>query len=320
MNSQVLGFECGQTLEEFTTSFVRSQKTEAAMSKKADSDTLGPLADFVGTWEGSSGYNVIAVPSQSLQSEDAEASFKLLYQKYKETLTFTPVDGTARNRLGAMDQLVGALSYEQVIHAVDDPDHLNSFKPGDLIHQETGMLLYLNNVNGQDNGTSTPPYAIARSGTIPHGNSIMLLGEYPETSQQGPKLPVMGSIPSDLGSSSSFGYTDPYLNAGPYASYPNQALTDATKGQTINKTVTFSLNSANQGASPTPPFVNTYAPATAATCQYWLETVQNDDGTSFLQLQYSQNVSIVFGKKLGTSTGKITWPHITVDTLIKTSE
>ena len=45
----------------------------------------------------------------------------------------------------------------------------------------------------------------------------------------------------------------------------------------------------------------------ATTAIFWIETVKNPDGTTFLQLQYTQRVLLVFNG--------LVWPHISVATL-----
>jgi hypothetical protein len=57
------------------------------------------------------------------------------------------------------------------------------------------------------------------------------------------------------------------------------------------------------------PFVVSIANATQLDAIFWIETVQQPDGSTFLQLQYTQTVILNF---LG-----INWPHISVATLVK---
>ena len=45
----------------------------------------------------------------------------------------------------------------------------------------------------------------------------------------------------------------------------------------------------------------------STTATFWIETVQNADGTQFLQLQYTQRVLLVFNG--------LVWPHVSVATL-----
>lgn len=57
------------------------------------------------------------------------------------------------------------------------------------------------------------------------------------------------------------------------------------------------------------PFVTQNANAAKLDAIFWIETVQQPDGSTFLQLQYTQTVILNF---LG-----INWPHISVATLVK---
>lgn len=57
------------------------------------------------------------------------------------------------------------------------------------------------------------------------------------------------------------------------------------------------------------PFVKHNAEAVSMTATFWIETVLQDDQTTFVQLQYSQNVMLRFDE--------IDWPHISVATLIR---
>jgi hypothetical protein len=57
------------------------------------------------------------------------------------------------------------------------------------------------------------------------------------------------------------------------------------------------------------PFVVKNANAVTLEAIFWIETVQQPDGSTFLQLQYTQTINLQF---LG-----INWPHITVATLVK---
>lgn len=57
------------------------------------------------------------------------------------------------------------------------------------------------------------------------------------------------------------------------------------------------------------PFVQKDANATSLKATFWIETVQQKNESTFLQLQYTQTVILNF---LG-----IDWPHISIATLIK---
>ena len=57
------------------------------------------------------------------------------------------------------------------------------------------------------------------------------------------------------------------------------------------------------------PFVVANATANSFAAIFWIETVQNSDGSCFLQLQYTQTVLLEFNG--------VKFPHISVATLIK---
>jgi hypothetical protein len=107
---------------------------------------------------------------------------------------------------------------------------------------------------------------------------------------------------------------------------PNVLLSQAIAGQHIVETVVLSVNARPVGgingtpiAPPTSPnseggilnipFVTANADANGFSAIFWIETVQNPDGSQFLQLQYTQTVILEFRD--------IKWPHVTVGTLLK---
>ena len=107
---------------------------------------------------------------------------------------------------------------------------------------------------------------------------------------------------------------------------PNVVLLDAIADQKIVSTTVLSV-SANPvgGINGTPisppskpaqvggivniPFVVANANANSFSAIFWIETVENDDGTKFMQLQYTQTVILEFLD--------LKWPHVSVATLIK---
>jgi len=57
------------------------------------------------------------------------------------------------------------------------------------------------------------------------------------------------------------------------------------------------------------PFVTANANASQLDAVFWIETVPGGPGVSFVQLQYTQTVTLNFEG--------IQWPHITLATLLK---
>jgi hypothetical protein len=310
-------------------------------------DQLGPLADLIGTWtspqDNPTGLNVISVPSAGSAPND-EGAFTLLARPYRETLTFEVAAPPARNRGGDVDQFVGAVAYKQEIWATDQDK--------EQLHAENGMFLYLKNKNTvsasatNDEGIVSPaPFSIARSATIPHGVSALLLGDtsefdgaphlqvpkdadnLPPVDPLAPVIPDIDTRPKDIGLGAENGYTETYFLAQPdvlggpklsTAQFPNRLLTDTIRirKQKIVHTTSFSLDSNNQGHVSNIPFISERANTPRFRCDMWLETVDNGDGTTMQQLQYSQNIDMIFHKKFG-GLGNILWPHVTVNTLTK---
>lgn len=161
----------------------------------------GILEQLIGTWVNVNptneakgwGLHTTCMPSPGTNTETIFGIFHFLCDDYTEELTFTPVAGGVRNRGGTNEQFVGAIKYNQSIKRVSD---------GVGIHEEDGMYLWLNEMYNHpadetsvltDNGypeiaigagangpNFVPPYSIARSGTIPHGSSIMITGNFLE--------------------------------------------------------------------------------------------------------------------------------------------
>lgn len=279
-------------------------------SQQQLNNNLGPLADLVGTWVGSKGWNIIAVPSPGSQPQDT-GDFQVLIRPYTETINIVPVGALVRNRGGALDQFVGALEYELRISDRDTAE---------VLHVENGMWLYLGNIQ-PDSGTNPIPntgFQVARSATIPHGDSALILGDA-LLNPGPPNIPPINSHPTDIGPSAPLGYLENYpisvetLNV----TNPNATLQADIEGQNIISTVTIALDSQNQGGINNIPFIVQRANATRFRCVFWIETVQVPNSTqTFQQLQYSQIIDLEFHEKFGAP-GLISWPHVNINTLRK---
>jgi hypothetical protein len=261
-------------------------------------DQLGPLADLLGTWVGSRGWNLIAVP-------DGAKGFKLLIQRITETMTFTPVGALVPNRGGAVGTLlIPALHYDlRVANAeTDEP-----------LHFENGMWLLLNDPLSSH---------VARLSTIPHGDSVLAIGTH--TVIQGPPPISDNSAVPDPGKGAPLGYTDPYLNSktpgfGP--TNPNQTLKDVIKTQNIVKTTMLSVSTVPNGGIVNIPFIVQHANLTKFTSVLWIEKVKVTDSagkvSEFEQLQYSQQADLHFLPRFDDPKRLIMWPHISLNTLLK---
>ena len=279
-----------------------------------DVDDLGPLAELEGTWVGNKGWNIVALPSAGSKPEDT-GKFTLLVRPFTETLTFNAIGGLVRNRGGAVDQFIGALEYHQ---------HVADLETAEAMHEETGMFMYLDHIAPEDGFPL--PNTIARSGTIPHGNSIMLMGNHFETDGPPPfgnGVPPLSSLPTRLGEGVPFGYTDPYMTAN--AANPDLDVIDPhvtlgkdIEGQTINRTTTLFMETEQEGGGIlNVPFIQKFADTPSMEATFWIEEVQVEDSDqTFLQLQYSQVINIDFHKNFD-GTDIIRWPHITINTMRK---
>jgi hypothetical protein len=251
-----------------------------------------------------------------------------------ETLQFTPIGGSVPNRgvvsapgssTGQPDIAINGVSYlQRVSDAVTK----------EALHIEPGFWLSVP-------ATTVAPVApatVVRLGSIPHGDSLMAQGAA-FVLPSGPVIAATSSTPvlnppgPALGLPYLLPFQNPPLPPGiplPFVQNSNLLLQQAILGQNIINTVVLIISTTSvsvttpadatpSGATitiPAPsgnigniPFVVNNANATTLDAIFWIETVQNPDGSTFLHLQYTQKVLLHF---LG-----IDWPHISVATLTK---
>lgn len=276
---------------------------------------LGDLADLEGTWIGTQGWELIAVPSGE---EGGAEGFTFIARPYVEIITFKTTGSAAvPNRGGpAGEMFIYGLVYE--IRIAD----LVTNEP---LHLETGMFLNLADVQG-----GTPPEnPIARSATIPHGDSVLALG----TSSNAPGPPDItprSGVP-DPGPDAPLGYADAWQVKIPSPcdpasefnpAVPTEVLTDALAGLNVVNTTTLSLSTDNGGGIVNIPFLDANANATKFDCVYWIETIEatppgGGAPVEVQQLQYFQQTNIEFLPQFGNPSELIMWPHVNVNTLRK---
>ncbi|WDE00811.1 heme-binding protein [Thalassomonas actiniarum] len=295
------------------------------MATQEKTPLFGPLEGLIGTWVGAKGWSVIAVPAPG-STPDGSADFKLIVQNYTETLTFKAVDDPVRNRGGAVEQNIGAIEYEQRIHDFDTKA---------LIHVENGMLMYLGDVASESGEPGPKPmFSIARSATVPHGDSAMILGDA-VVKEGAPEVPDISSLPSEADQAGMpEGFLKQYENEQERLTVydivtkqnskifnvanPNDNLKRDNNGLEVVSTTHISMDSENGGGINNIPFIVKHANATRFQCDFWLQTIKLPmSGQTFEELQYSQNVDIEFHKRFSDKSGLITWPHVTVNTLTK---
>ncbi len=272
----------------------RASAPHATMAER-----LGPLANLPGTWVGK-GFNLISLPD----FHDGKP-FRLQLNATVENLAFTPIGGKIPNRGSAQDDvMLYGLSYLQ---------RVSDASSDGALHIEPGLWLHVP-------ATTMPsvPESVVRQATIPHGDSLLAMGNVIPTVNGGPLISPVDSTPAlnPPGAPLDANYLAPFANpplpAGfklTYVKNLNLALQDAIAGQNIVKTTVLIVSTSNNGGILNIPFVTSNANATKLDAIFWIETVQQSDGSEFLQLQYTQTVILNF---LG-----IDWPHISVATLVK---
>lgn len=346
--------------------------------KTKDAD-FGPLEQLAGTWISAvdkTGYGIhtTCMPSPGATPETIPGIFHFLSEQYTEELTFTLIEKGVRNRAGTNEQMVGAVKYNQSIKN----------DKGVGIHEETGMYMNLGDMYyhaasdetiktdfggirlkpGDGGRPFVPTHKLARSGTIPHGNSILLLGSGVENQKGAPSWPTGietwkptkgkevnehlaispsmgggGSFPINLDEKapewvhdktlfhrnpdSNFAYTQRILSHSlyPYSIRPDLRLRDALKKQKVKSYTKITLDTefnegqGAQGGIMNAPLVHISTPVTKMILNMWIEEVEEEDGETFLQLQYEQIMFFQFG--FGSDGGTTLWPHIQVNTLRK---
>jgi hypothetical protein len=274
-------------------------------------DQLGPLRELGGTWVGR-GFNLISLPDFDNPPPAGPQPFRLKLNATVENLEFRPIGGNVPNRgsTGQNDINIFGLTYLQ---------RVSDATSNGALHIEPGVWLHVPS-------TTVPalPNTVVRQGSIPHGTSVLAQGAVIPTVKGGPNIQVADPTPfTDAGPLTNEKYLTPFTTAvapqGAQLSYvknPNQALLDAIATQTIISTEVLDIStesttapSFHGGGLLNIPFLVSNANATQFKATFWIETVQQEDGTTFMQLQYTQTVILNFLK--------INWPHISVATLVK---
>jgi hypothetical protein len=306
---------------------------------QAGDEALGRLAQLPGTWRNvpnlpGRGWNMIALPYA-----DGPLHYRLLLNQYNETLTFTDVSDSVPNR-GLIvkgceygndakvlpgnkgDQFIAALDYEQNIVqiAADDFPHSGlAGKKCDPIHHEPGLWLHMIN-------HETHCLDIARSASIPHGDSVLALGRS-DVIKSGPQIPKVSGLPEGVIADLSNPYLAPYahFNANLFEGVfnpvsPNDLLISANQGVKIVKTTILDVDTTREtGGIHNIPFIVKQANATAMKSTFWIQELADKDvnGDPVLRLQYSQVIFLDFFPRKDGTPGLIRWPHVSINTLEK---
>lgn len=252
----------------------------------------GILEQLIGTWvnvktnnnKTDFGQHTTCMPSPGTNSETIFGIFHFLCEDYVEELTFTPVKGSVRNRGGSNEQFAGAIKYNQSIKRASD---------GVGIHAEDGMYLWLNQMYNhaateesiiEDNGypgisigsglngpNFVPPYAIARSGTIPHGSAIMLNGGFDQDVKGAPEFPTGTDC-----------WTQPFFQSWPKRQIDN-APNIAASPLAISPTMGAAAYMVQPGVSDKPTPLNLDEPAPAWAFDKSLPVTTPDGNLTYFQ-------------------------------------
>jgi hypothetical protein len=312
--------------------------SEIAANPKDPLARLGRLGPLSGAWEGV-GLNTIWRPLHQEDGSDDDVNQFLEINATTDKIDFTPITGSIPNRgLLQPDIKMYGLTYLQEI---SDSIHTEDGVPAGL-HIEPGIWATIP-------GTTDPsvPTSVVRMASIPHGTTILaqgLAGDVPAASlADGTFIPDTSIFPFPLGKPSEpktdfpeqvLGNENPRRfpkNAIPpiitqeHVNNPNLVLRDALQGQTVEKATFLSVTTRTEnplfgGGTSNTAFLTGGHHATGGTggpnakafevsATFWIETVRRVDGTTFLQLQYTQRVILDFDNR--------SWPHLTVATLKK---
>lgn len=351
-----------------------SEFTPEVIKQPAD---YGVLKQLEGTWVNYNpdnnktgwGLHTTCLPSPGTNSETLPGKFHFLCEDYTEELTFTLVNGGIRNRGGANEQFCGAVKYSQSIQRVSD---------GVGIHEENGMYLWLNQMYNHPadnesietdigypelssgagfNGPNfVPSYSISRSGTIPHGSTILLTGQ-DQTVEGKPEFPrgVAAWEPDFLAISNSMGLADtkkdgpinldepapdwvydkslPAVDPSgnktytqriladehyPYSVRPDLRLRDAIENQSIKSHTLITLSSKHDGG-PQGGILNTpfVQRFTPVTEMNLRMWIETVVENGVEILQLQYEQIMYFEFQFGTDGGTTRWPHIQINTLRK---
>jgi LysM repeat protein len=286
---------------------------------------LGLLEGLKGTWIGK-GFNVIWRPFQGgPPNQDRFLELNLT----EETLRFEEIPGAIPNRgLLQPDIKMFGLWYLQTIA---DANIKENGKPAGL-HLEPGIWA---TVPQTEHPQEVP--TVVRMASIPHGTTVLAQGGA-FRSPEGPNIQDINITPFQIGNPAKLvNFPEPNLSIPSQfrtgseglvdidqaiVNNPNLVLKRALEG--IKDTVVLDVSSdtstpvfggglANTAFLQGSPNEGPNAQAALVRATFWIETVNGpvDGGPDFHQLQYTQTVLLNFNG--------LSWPHITVATLLRSS-
>lgn len=295
-------------------------------------------------------YNIMPLPQQSPSptGDKGYSGFILKNFTYFETVRFNSnMDTTgevalsvlAPNRDTTYQQDSRALFYSQQVHFAEGP---GAKGPGadSVVHVENGAWLYLYSAaqpigpygsQGQETGPivpQDPKISIAKQMAVPHGNSILALGNFDEVATGAPTVPS-ASFPSPTplpppadASTEIFktlldtddNYQNPQLD---YTANWNLPLQQAVEILKPNAYIHWQVQTEQisgvdgKGSVTNIPFESKNADVTDYSAEYWL--LSTDGGANYDYLAYTQN--IVMDINIGGI--KYSFPHGTANTVTR---
>lgn len=305
-------------------------------------DELFSVVDLLkGTWTSKTqGWNLIALP---FRDPSAQFNYRMLMNQYGETLNFNTANKNVPNRgitpdqNGNNDQLIDAISYEQVIVQVDAEDSPRSTlleKNGAPIHHEPGFFAQILNHEELDSGSQLK---IARLATVPHGDSVLAMGKV-EFIDGAPIIPNLNALPKRISADlQNNPYLAPYKHfednpfvgsvpttvqnfPGFFSTNANAILQFANPGARVKRTTILHFDTKfGTGGIVNIPFVTREANAAEMKATFWIMELESDDEISPSEfiMQYSQTVFLDFFPSGNASGELIRWPHVSINTLKK---
>ncbi|WP_338847380.1 heme-binding protein [Massilia sp. W12] len=271
---------------------------------------LGYLNDFIGTWNSptgtaATGFNVMPLPQTT-----APGGYILKNFPYYEEITFSPIAGGAPNRAGSFTQSSGVLFYEQRVFFAPGPG-VPASAVDTLIHAENGTWLY-HNIGPQLDGpfgpgtVPPPPGGIPAQNpadqynkqvSVPHGNSLLMLGQAYELGGGIPGYPNPPAMP-------------PFTGGHQPVPDPADALRRAAQGLgNIVRAVRIDVGTQGPGGVSNIPFEQQNGQVLSMWTSWFI--LYLDDGTT--RLQYWQNIVLQF--MIGGQ--PVQFAHVDANTLSK---
>lgn len=262
------------------------------------SSQLGHLSSFIGTWNSprdtnATGYNVMPLPE--IGAPNGKGYITKNFPYYEE-ITFSPIAGGAPNREGNYTQTSGVLFYEQRVYIANNTDPSGNQPIQDtLVHAENGSWLYHTIIEQTQGafgpGTVTPPNPLPtqdpatqynKQVSVPHGNSILMVGSPIATGTGNPTFSTTDKTVLP--------FTDPTIK-DPVTALSDQLTELNNEGITVLDYTSIKVDSVNPGGGVTNiVFENRNSKVTSMDTTWYIENLSN----GAVQLQYVQNIWLEF--------------------------